>query len=187
MSGVVLAGGDSRRMGVDKATLRTAGGATAVEHAARVLEVACASPVVVATGTAGRLGPLPWAEVDDGPHRGDGPLAGLLAALRSSPAPVVAALAVDLPDASPELLGWLRAQWRAGDGAVVPVDPTGRPQPLHALYATATAGRLAERLAAGDRRVLRFVEAVGARLLTPPPELGAAAWWNNRNEPGDRE
>lgn len=183
ISGVVLAGGASRRMGVDKATLRTAEGRTFVEHAAQVLEAAGAAPVAIASGTAGRLGPLAWAQLDDGPHRGDGPLAGLLAALQWSPAPVVAVLAVDLPEASAPLLRWLRAQWRPGDRALVPVDPGGRPQPLHALVATAAADLLEERLAGGDRRVLRFVDAAGARLLTPPAGLAAGAWWTNRNLP----
>ena len=186
ISGVVLAGGASRRMGVDKATLRTDEGLTSVEHAARVLEAAGAAPIALATGTADRLGPQPWTELDDGPHRGAGPLAGLLAALRWSPAPVVAVLAVDLPDASVPLLRWLRSQWRRDDRAIVPLDPSGRPQPLHALIATATADLLEQRLGNGDRRVLGFAEAAGARLLAPPADLGGA-WWTNRNRPADRE
>jgi molybdopterin-guanine dinucleotide biosynthesis protein A len=186
ISGVVLAGGASRRMGVDKATLRTDAGLTFVEHAASVLGAAGARPVAIATGTAGRLGPLPWPEVDDGPHRGAGPLAGVLAALRWSPAPVVAVLAVDLPGASAPLLRWLASQWRHDDRALVPLDPTGRAQPLHALFATATADLLEHRLAAGDRRVLGFAEAAGARLLTPPADVDGV-WWTNRNRPGDRE
>jgi molybdenum cofactor guanylyltransferase len=186
MFGVVLAGGASRRMGVDKATLRTDEGLTYVEHAARVLEAAGAGPVVVATGTAGRLGALRWDEVDDGPHRGDGPLAGLLAALRASPAPIVAVVAVDLPEASAPVLRWLRSQWRPGDTAILPQDPTGRPQPLHALYASGLAGLLAERLLAGDRRVMHFAEAAGGRLLTPPAHVAAGTWWTNHNAP-DRE
>jgi molybdopterin-guanine dinucleotide biosynthesis protein A len=67
----------------------------------------------------------------------------------------------------------------------VPLDPSGRPQPLHALFATATADQLEHRLAAGDRRVLRFAEAAGARLLAPPADL-TGAWWTNRNS-ADRE
>jgi molybdopterin-guanine dinucleotide biosynthesis protein A len=167
ISGVVLAGGASRRMGVDKATLRTDAGLTFVEHAASVLGAAGARPVAIATGTAGRL-------------------AGVLAALRWSPAPVVAVLAVDLPGASAPLLRWLASQWRHDDRALVPLDPTGRAQPLHALFATATADLLEHRLAAGDRRVIGFAEAAGARLLTPPADVDGL-WWTNRNRPGDRE
>ena len=132
MSGVVLAGGASRRMGVDKATLPHPScpcRGTLLDHALHVLADAGAAPVLVATGTPGRLGPArPPAsqEVgDDEEHRGAGPLAGILAALRRSPVDVVAVVAVDLPDADAELLRWLRRQWRDDDVALVPLDPSG--------------------------------------------------------------
>ena len=190
MSGVVLAGGASRRMGTDKALLRI-GDETLVERAARHLAEAGAGPVLVATGTAGRLGPdvLPAGalEVDDGDlHRGAGPLAGLLAATRHpATAPVLAVLAVDLPDASPTLLRWLRTRWRPEhDTALVPLDPTGRPQPLHALYARdATAAAIEAQLTThDDRRVLRLLDALGARTIEPPTHL-PAGWSTNWNRP----
>ena len=192
MSGVVLAGGTSRRMGVDKATLRTADGETFLRRAVRTLAEAGADPVLVASGRAGRFAATgardEHEEVDDGDRqRGRGPLAGILAALRRTGAttPVVAVLAVDLPDASPELLRWLRAAWAPGDAALVPLDPTGRPQPLHALWSTALADDLDDHLAGGGRRVLRFLTAAGARLVAPPVELQAeGAWARNVNDPG---
>lgn len=188
MSGVVLAGGASRRMGTEKAFV-TVDGETFLQRTIGRLRRAGAAPVVVATGTAGRLGPLPEADgevADDERHRGEGPLAGLLAALRTSPAEHVAVLAVDLVDASPDLLRWLRDQWRPGDVALLPVDATGRPQPLHAVVGRVVAPAIADALAAGERRVLRVLEASGARALEPPPPLADAAlcWSTNRNSPG---
>jgi molybdopterin-guanine dinucleotide biosynthesis protein A len=137
----------------------------------------------VATGTAGRLGPLPVDEVDDGDRfRGQGPLAGIAAALRRSPHPVVAVLAVDLTDASPTLVRWLRTRWTAGDVALLPADATGRPQPLHGLIGTVLAAPIEAALATGERRVLRVLEGAGARTIAPPPELGDG-WARNRNTP----
>jgi molybdopterin-guanine dinucleotide biosynthesis protein A len=190
MSGVVLAGGASRRMGTDKATLRL-GAETFLERAVRHLREAGAAPVVVATGTAGRLGPLPTAdgEVDDGDRfRGDGPLAGLLAALTAAPGPgeVVAVLAVDVVEASPALLRWLRRQWLDGeDVALLPADAIGRPQPLHALVGRRAAPAIEAALTTGERRVLRVLEGAGARTVSPPPELADAVlgWSRNRNRP----
>jgi molybdopterin-guanine dinucleotide biosynthesis protein A len=187
MAGIVLCGGASRRMGRDKATLEVTspehGVETLLERAARHLREAGADPVLVATGTAGRLGSTPWREVDDLAHRGDGPLAGILAGLRHAPHPVVAVLAVDLPDARPAILRWLRAAWTETDAALVPLDPEGRPQPLHALYATATADAIEAALARGERRVLRVVEAAGARYLAPPPDLATGSWARHLNTP----
>lgn len=187
MSGVVLAGGASRRMGTEKAFV-TIDGETFLQRAIGRLRRAGAAPVVVATGTAGRLGPLPEADgevADDPRHRGEGPLAGLLAALDASPREHVAVLAVDLVDASPELLRWLREQWRPADIALLPLDAAGRPQPLHAVVGRAAAPAIASALAAGERRVLRVLDAAGARVLEPPPPLADAAlrWSTNRNAP----
>lgn len=180
---MVLAGGASRRMGTEKAMVRHAGGETFLERALRHLAEAGAEPIVVATGTAGRLGPLPVEEVDDGDAaRGAGPLAGIAAALRRSAQPVVAVLAVDLTEASPALFRWLRAQWTAGDVALLPADATGRPQPLHGLVASALAEPIEASLAAGERRVLRVLEAAGARTIAPPAALGDG-WARNRNTP----
>jgi molybdopterin-guanine dinucleotide biosynthesis protein A len=127
---------------------------------------------------------------DDERFRGDGPLAGILAALQAvdvpeGERPPVAVLAVDLVDASPALFRWLRYEWRDGDVALVPTDATGRPQPLHAVVGADLAPHLERALAAGERRVLRVLETAGARTLTPPAELADAAlgWSSNRNTP----
>ena len=186
MSGVVLAGGASRRMGADKASLphpTCPCRGTLLDHAVHVLADAGAAPVVAATGTAGRLGPhLPHDEVDDGEeHRGAGPLAGILAALRRSPVPVVAVLAVDLPSADAGLLRSLRRQWRHDDRALVPLDATGRPQPLHALWSTRVAPTIDDGLRRGERRVLHVLERSGARFLTPTEST--SDWAANHNGP----
>lgn len=183
MSGVVLAGGSSRRMGTDKALLEI-DGETLLARAVRCLTEAGAAPVVAATGRAGRLGPLPWPEVDDGVHAGAGPLAGLLAGLRCSPANVVAVLAVDLPDADPAVFRWLRQQWRPGDLALVPLDGDARPQPLHALVAAvpAVVSVIDRHLADGERRVQRVLGACGLRTIEVPAALARPSWSRNWNE-----
>jgi len=184
MSGVVLAGGASRRMGRDKATLEV-GGQTLLTRAARCLHDAGAVPVLVATGSAGRLGPLPWGEVDDGAFPGAGPLSGILAAARVATAPVVAVLAVDLPHASPAVLRWLRAQWRPEDAALVPVDADGRAQPLHGLVASdpAVADAIEAALATGERRVRRVLGALGSRTVAVPLDVAPPGWSRNWNTP----
>ena len=179
---MLLAGGASRRMGVDKATL-VLDGMTLLERGVRCLETAGAAPVTVATGTPGRLGPLAWPEVGDRAHAGAGPLAGILAALRASPALVVAVLAVDLPDASAAVFRWLRSEWLPGDRALVPIDEDGRAQPLHGLVSAASdVVELVEgRLDAGERRVQRVLSALGARAVPVPPEVAPPGWARNWN------
>lgn len=183
MAGVVLCGGASRRMGTDKA-LVVRDGRTWLEHAAHRLAEAGADPVLVATGTVGRLGPLAWTEVDDGAFRGCGPLGGIVAALTASPSDRVAVLAVDLVDASPAILLWLASEMRPEDPAIIPLDASGRAQPLHAVYAPSIVSPMTRALDAGERRVMRVVAEAGARFVEVPVQVTPTDWASNRNEPG---
>jgi molybdopterin-guanine dinucleotide biosynthesis protein A len=69
---------------------------------------------------------------DGAPHAG--PLAGLVAGLERAAHPLVAAVAVDMPFASPPLFTLL-ASLADGHDAAVPVGDRGV-EPLHAVYAT---------------------------------------------------
>jgi molybdopterin-guanine dinucleotide biosynthesis protein A len=133
-------------MGTEKALIPL-GGRPLVLHVAALLERA-ADPVLVAPGRPGRLGRLGYAEVEDEvPH--SGPLGGLVAGLAASPHPLLAAVAVDMPFASPALFELL-AGLHEGEDAVVPrTGPRSEPQPLHAVYSAAALPALRAALAQG--------------------------------------
>jgi len=187
-------------MGTDKARLAVEG-QTMVERGATTLE-SFAQPVIIASGTVGRLGPLRWAEVGDDPLlAGAGPLAGIAAALsyltnvasattveaaalapRSGPR-LVAVLAVDHPSPSARLFEWLAAQW-TGEAAVIPIDTTGRAQPLHGVFSLRIGPGIADAVRRGARRVADVLDALGALRVDVPDDLGSA-WAVNWNDPGD--
>jgi molybdopterin-guanine dinucleotide biosynthesis protein A len=190
IAGIVLAGGASRRMGRDKATVRMPNGELLLDRAVRHLQEAGADEVVVATGTAGRLGELPWTEVGDGDHAGQGPLAGLVAACSvlaaADPGCVALVLAVDLPFASPTVLRWLADELVVtGVSCLIPLDALeGRPQPLHAAYRPSiVAPRLAASLDDGELRVLRALASAGAVQVGVPGD--DRSWHRNVNTPLD--
>jgi molybdopterin-guanine dinucleotide biosynthesis protein A len=195
IAGVVLAGGASRRMGTDKALL-VVDGETLLDRAIRILDAAGATTVVVASGPgARRYDVAPALVPDPAGHEGDGPLAGLAAAFAhlaaaatTAPTRVVLVLAVDLPDADPALLRRLADLVRNGPpeaeaGAAVALDPTGRPQPLHAAYDLERAGAaFAAALERGERRLLPVVlDDLGAVTVDGPE----TAWHRNVNRPED--
>jgi molybdopterin-guanine dinucleotide biosynthesis protein A len=131
VAAAVLAGGSSRRMGRDKATLRVGG----VELAGGVVEVArgVADPVVLvaprghpAVALAARSGAR-WV-----PDPGEGPLAAIAAALRAVEAPHLLVLAGDHPELRASLLELLIAE-RAGGEAVACRRGPGL-EPLVAVY-----------------------------------------------------
>lgn len=173
LAGVVLAGGQGRRLGADKALVRLDGTRLVdrvVDEVARV-----AAPVVVAAGER-RIGGLAVEQVPDAhvPGAGGpaGPLAGIVAGLRAvAPAPRVAIVAVDLPGVSGDVLVHLAARIGAADAAVPAV--AGRLQPLHAVLAASCGPVLDDALAAGERRVLGVLERLSV-VVVDEAELHAA-------------
>jgi molybdenum cofactor guanylyltransferase len=162
-AGLLLTGGSSRRLGVDKATLRI-GDERLVDHVARAL-VGAVSPVV-------EVGPgyTSLRAVREDPP-GAGPLAALVAgadALRAAGAPTrVVVLAVDLPFVDATVVEWL-ATHPAPESVVPVVD--GRHQPLCARY-TADALTTARELVAAGERSMRALVAV-----TPLHEAHEDEW-----------
>lgn len=183
LSGVVLAGGQSRRMGRDKALIAFAG-EPLIRRAVRILGEAC-DDVLIASGDGRRLPVAGCRQVADA-LPGAGPLAGLVAGLEAARHPLVAVVAVDMPHLSPPVFRLLEALW-GGEPAVVP-EVRGESQPLHALYASAAAPALRRRLEAGELTLRAAVAALGPRVV------GEAAWGpldpggrfaQNLNVPGD--
>ena len=164
-SGLVLAGGRSRRMGREKALIEF-GGQLLVGRAADRLARA-ADPVLVATGVPGRLGPIGYHEVAD-VTPGCGPLGGLVAGLEASPHELLAVVAVDMPYLSPELLELLASLRRAED-AVVPLGATGL-EPLHAVYSTRALPAMRDALAGGRYGLQQLLSHLHVR------EVPASEW-----------
>lgn len=125
---VILAGGDSRRMGRDKATLPLHGKPLLQHVSDSLVRV---FPKVIVSVRVPRAG-LDLPQVCDALPDG-GPLAGLAAALESIETPWLFAAGCDMPFVSPAVIEVLAGR-RAGHQAVVPV-VQGHPQPLAAFYA----------------------------------------------------
>jgi molybdopterin-guanine dinucleotide biosynthesis protein A len=161
--GAILAGGDSRRMGRDKALVPVEG----APMAARVAEAlrACGAEPVVLVGArqevCERLGIVSLA--DRWP--GAGPLGGIATALLDAPLGVLGSHAThdrvvvvascDQPDLTGEALARLvRALLAAGPETVAAatVTPDGRRHPFPAAWRRDAGPRLAEALAQGERR-----------------------------------
>lgn len=139
--GAVLSGGRSSRMGHDKA-LTHVGDATMAEHAAAALGEVCERVVTV-----GRSEPVAGMEAYADPGgRYQGPLAGLVAALRHAEGGWVALVAVDQPWVDPTTIS--RLAERATSLPVVPVDGGVR-QTTCAVYPATVLEEATEELEAG--------------------------------------
>lgn len=184
LSGLVLAGGRSRRMGTDKAVL-TYRGERLADRAVRVLDEVCAE-VLLAPGDRA-LGMPGRREVADA-LPGAGPVGGLLAGLEAATHPLVAVLAVDHLHARAAVFRELARAW-AGEDAVVP-EVDGRVQPLHGVWARTSATTLRAQLAGADRSLRHVfghldVRVVGAEIWGRGDPTGRFA--TNANRPEDLE
>ncbi|ADU51573.1 molybdopterin-guanine dinucleotide biosynthesis protein A [Thermaerobacter marianensis DSM 12885] len=166
-SGIILAGGESRRMGRDKAMLPTAQGPLLL-HVARTLAATCAEVLVVdrPPGRYRHLG-LPLV-LDRFPGRG--PLAGLHAGLEAMTYPYGLVVACDMPGLAPAVARFLVEQALAAERRGSPVDAVvplrnGRPEPLLAVYARRLAPVAEALLEQGSRPLRALLEAPGVRVI----------------------
>lgn len=185
LSGAVLAGGGSRRMGFPKHQIRLHG-ETLLARQLRTLQEAGAAECWVSAAPPGRQEPadpsLPpevrWIQ-DAKP--GLGPLAGLCAVLEAVDTPWTLVLAVDLPAMTSGFLRRLVAR-RQDRSGVVPI-LAGRYEPLAALYPKALSPALQVRLQRRDLRLQAMIhEAITSGHLSsyevPPEDQALFANWN---------
>ena len=132
--GLVLAGGESRRMGRDKAMLHWAG-VPAASRLRALMEPLCAE--VLLSRAPGQDLPEGWTETEtvrDLPVA-SGPLRGILSALATRPGSAVLAVAVDQPLVDEDLLRMLLAGRDPDAHATCFLDSDGAlPDPTCAIY-----------------------------------------------------
>ncbi len=138
LTGYVLAGGKSSRMGMDKAFLKF-GGETFLTRAVKTLSTVCENRVKiivnkVQTYFVEKL-PADVPQIFDA-YENRGALGGVHAALSDCQSGWVIILAVDLPHVTSEAIENLaRIAFESKSfAAIVPIQTDGRPQPLCAVY-----------------------------------------------------
>ncbi len=167
VSGIVLAGGRSHRLGRDKA-LENIGGQSLIRRVIdRISQVADDVAVVVAERAQARALPLESRHrvvVDRYP--GGGPLGGIFSGLSAAQHQWAVAVACDLPFLNLDLVRRMLAL-REGADVVVPV-VRGYLEPTHAIYSKACLPFMEQRLVAGDFKIILFYDKV--RVVYLPEE-----------------
>lgn len=164
LSGVVLCGGQSRRMGTDKALL-TLGACTLLERAVATLSE-LAPRVSLACGTSERYAEFGLPLVVDR-YAGAGPLAGLEAALASARDEWLVVLACDLPRVTSGVLAHLVERARAQDLDACFFETDLGLEPLCAVYRRTCLPGVRAALDAGERRMIAFLNHPTTRAALP--------------------
>jgi molybdopterin-guanine dinucleotide biosynthesis protein A len=146
VTGVVLAGGKSSRMGRDKATLEF-DGETLQERAVAVLRECFAEVVVI--------------RQDDVP--GLGPIGGLLTALRHLRTEALFLVACDMPFLDAGLIRRMAGELAGYDAVAIPGEP------LHAAYSARILPVVEQQIAAGDYAMHRLLSKLRVKVVEARP------------------
>lgn len=148
---IVLAGGDSRRMGTDKSLLPI-NGRPLVQAICRQLQGSF-EQVLVSANNAGKFAFLGLEVVPD-KTPGQGPLMGIASALKASASELNFVVACDIPHVELRYVRrMLREAVESGADIVVPVTDEGQYEPLFAVYRKSALNATNEVLSSGGRRI----------------------------------
>lgn len=159
ITGVILAGGASSRMGRNKALLAV-DGQPLIARIHHTL-MAIFREVIIVTNTPELYDFIPCRKVPD-VFIGAGSIAGLHSALVHSPTERVFVVGCDMPSLKSDLIRYLCAVEGTWD-AVVPANDTGRLEPLHALYARTCINEMQKALEQGNKSIFKLFDRLRTR------------------------
>jgi molybdopterin-guanine dinucleotide biosynthesis protein A len=157
ITGIVLAGGNSRRFGSDKG-LHPFKGRPLVKYSVEVLKPLCGKILVSANNNIDRYKEMGYEVVQDS-VKGIGPLGGILSCLKYSETQHNLVLSCDMPFMNSSVFELL-VNSIENFQAVVPVHETFLFEPLSAYYNTNVLGDLQKSIGAGDYKVMNFLKKV---------------------------
>jgi molybdenum cofactor guanylyltransferase len=198
-AGFVLAGGESSRMGRDKALVPFAGQPLIARALALLRDAGFSASIAGARSHLTEFAPI----VEDA-HTGLGPLSGICAALAGTSARHAVFLPVDLPLLPAPLLRYLLHHAQITGRAVTLPAINGFAQTFPAVLDRAILPALQDELAAGHRGCFAAFRSAASALNEPvstvavellvqagcvdhPSGLPAARWFLNVNSPADLE
>lgn len=149
--GIVLSGGKSKRMGQEKGLVKYRGKAL-IEYAIDTLKPLCHEMVIsTANNDYTYLGlPLIADEIPD-----CGPIGGISTCIKAVEADIYLVISCDTPHLPTQLFTDLVAQLK--DKAIIPIDETGRKQPLTACYASSASSFFHEALESRELKMMSLL------------------------------
>lgn len=174
---IVLAGGQSRRMGQDKNFLPVRG-RPMIEHIVGQL-APWFDEVLIGANDKEKFSFLQRRVIPDR-EPGQGPLMGLLSCLRESRHELNFVTACDIPVLDPHFLMRM-IQGAGGCDIVMPLSADGRPEPLLAVYRKSVCAAAEQVLQRGGRRLSDLFDRVNVKTVTMPD----TGWYRNLNTPQD--
>lgn len=162
MTGIVLSGGENRRMGADKAFLKVAG-IPMIEHILAALR-SVVGKIIIVTNSPEAYRSYEGVEVVTDASDKRGPLTGIYSGLLRSNDDYHVVVACDMPFLNPALLSYM-AGLAPGYDIVVPM-VGGLYEPLHAVYHRALVSIIERQILHDSRRIQEIFKEARVRFVT---------------------
>jgi molybdopterin-guanine dinucleotide biosynthesis protein A len=183
-SAVILAGGMGRRMGGRDKGLVELGGRPLIAHVIDAVAPQVGQLYINANRNRESYARFGWPVIADDLEGYQGPLAGILTAMRRATTPLLLVVPCDAPRLPDDLLEQLARTLEAESAEIAVAHDGNRLQPVHALLSTALADDLEIWLAAGERKIDNWyrTHAMAIADFSRRPEI-----FTNVNTPEERK
>lgn len=182
LTGIILAGGKSQRMGTDKG-LVCFSGKPLVQYAIELLSPFC-NRILISSNNPGyeRFG----FEVVGDEYKDAGPMAGIASCLKLSKTDGNLVVSCDMPLLDPVVIKTILENVKENT-FVVPTDSQGRAEPLCAFYRRSSIDIMQELIRAGSYRMTALFIHAPVRFVSPGdyPEKYNIQWFANFNSMED--
>ena len=178
-SAIILTGGESSRMGEDKALL-IVNGKTLIQNLIDKLNPLF-EDIIIVDSNKKRLANLGVKIVED-EIKGYGPLMGIYSGLMASNTDLNFITACDIPEIDLPFIGSLFNNVEGYD-AVVPISDNGRFEPLLSVYRKETIGAIEKLISSNIRKIDRLFSMCKVKHIKIPEN----SWYKNLNTPEDLE
>jgi molybdopterin-guanine dinucleotide biosynthesis protein A len=159
ITAIILAGGQSKRMGTDKALLKLEG-VTMLERVVELCKIGCENILISSNNP--KHAKFGFPVVTD-EFKNCGPISGIHAGLKKSETDWNFIISVDAPFVEPLFLNFLISEINDSD-AVVPIHDKGK-EPLIALYHKNCTLKIEKRILAGDFIMHDLVTSLNTKLV----------------------
>jgi len=184
ITGIVLSGGKSRRMGKEKGLCEFRG-KPLISYSIEVLDSLCETVIVSANNQLEKYEKLGFQVISD-EYQEVGPLGGLYSCLKQSKTEINLVLSCDTPFVTKALFVELLPYAHSFD-AVIPRHPNGFLEPLTALYHRSALLQMEQQLAAGRYKMIDLLERINTKYVaigSGNPGLNISVF-HNLNSPED--
>lgn len=184
--GLVLAGGEARRMGGNKA-FREVGGKSLIGRVIDVAEAQCDQVMISSNAGAEAFADYDLQVVGDAPKPGQGPLGGILGGLNALPDGIdwLVTFPVDCPIVPLDMVGCLLDAAQAGKAKAAFASHADRDHYLSSIWHRDAAPVIADMLASDDRRVRGPLQALDAPRVVFEDKVSGLEPFTNVNTPDD--